>query len=99
MGFADAQPILRISTLNHVMGLNTSGAGPTITARAFAADLLQVQQSEIFDSIQFMIVVNCKRGGLRLGHAIGAEQRVGKYLAQSELKLALPVQLSAIVSR
>jgi hypothetical protein len=46
-----------------------------------------------------MIVVNCKRGDLRLGYGIGAEQRVGKHLAQPELELALPVQLSAIVSR
>ena len=81
------------------MDLNTSDDGSTITARAFAADLLQVRQSEIFDSIQFMIVVNCQRGGLRLGHGIGAEQGVGKHLAQPELEVALPVQLSAIVCR
>jgi hypothetical protein len=33
------------------MGLNTRDDGSTITARAFAADLLQVQQSKILDSI------------------------------------------------
>jgi hypothetical protein len=46
-----------------------------------------------------MIVVNCKRGRLRLEHGIGAEQGVGKNLAQPELEFALPVQLSAIFSR
>jgi hypothetical protein len=55
--------------------------------------------SRVKYSIQFMIVVNCKRGGLRLGHCIGVEQRVGRHLAQPELELALPVQRSAIVSR
>ena len=55
--------------------------------------------SRVKNSIQFMIVVNCQRGGLRLGHGIGAEQGVGKRLAQPELEVALPMQLSAIVSR
>jgi hypothetical protein len=49
--------------------------------------------------IQFMIVVKSKRGDLRFGGGIGAEQRAGKYLAQPELELALPAQLSAILSR
>jgi hypothetical protein len=42
-----------------------------------------------------MIVVKSKRGDLRFGGGIGAEQRAGKYLAQPELELAL----SAIFSR
>jgi hypothetical protein len=46
-----------------------------------------------------MIVVNCKRGDLRLGHGSGAEREVGKYLAQPDLELAVRVQLWAIVSR
>jgi hypothetical protein len=50
-------------------------------------------------SIQLMIVADCKRGNVRLGHGIGAEQQVGKHVAQPELELALPVQLSAIVRR
>jgi hypothetical protein len=46
-----------------------------------------------------MIVVNCKRGDFPLGHGIGAEREVGKYFAQPKLELALPAQLSAILSR
>jgi hypothetical protein len=51
----------------------------------------------MFDSIHD--VVNCKHGDLRFGSGIGAEQRAGKYLARPELALALPAQLSAILSR
>jgi hypothetical protein len=51
MGFAMLNPSYGSSTLNHLMGLNTSGDGSITSARAFAADLLQVQQSEILDSI------------------------------------------------
>jgi hypothetical protein len=34
--------------------------------------------SRVKYSFQFMIVVNCKRGGLRVGNGVGAEQGVGK---------------------
>jgi hypothetical protein len=42
---------LRQEKLRQTGAYGASDASSTITARAFAADLLQVQQSEIFDSI------------------------------------------------
>jgi hypothetical protein len=88
---------LRQEKLRQTGAHGASGSSSTTKARAFAADLLRC--SRVKYSIQLMIVANCKRGNVRLGHDIGAEQGVGRHLAQPELELALPVQLSAIISR
>jgi hypothetical protein len=86
----------------------SSGEAPPTRAATAGDDVSQPKRellliccrcSRVKYSIQFMIVVNCERSDLSLGHGIGAERGVGKYLAQLGLQLALPVQLSAIVSR